>query len=619
MPVLVEDFGPLGPLTAERSRSFSATPFNIVDEAPRPAVIPAHNYGTPVTFERSTGFLYPGTGKVAVLMLAAIGYEEMCLRTTWRALAEAFSAAGVAALRFDYPGVGDALDPLEEPADLADWFETIRAGARLLRRESGCERLVVVGQGLGGAFASLLARELGAVEATVLMAPVANGARYLRELSVWANVLTQSIGIERDPDDATGCAVAGFAFPAGRIAAIKKLNLLSLTEHPCARALLVERPGHAGDEALAARLGEIGVEVSQTEYHGYGNLMTDPTQATVPQETVAAIVDWVGALPVASSRAKSRRVVPEPDQAALAPPLRAEVFSEQPLRFGPGGRMFGILCRPAGRDAGTAAIFINAGRDYHIGWAGMIVGQARAIAADGVASLRFDAGGIGDSHAAPDASGEVLYSQDQVADVRAAIDQLEAMGFSRITLIGRCSGAYAALHAAVADNRVERVVMINTERFVWDPDERVEDALRYAHRSIGDFGATLWKRDGFKRLLSGKLRVIPAGRYIAYRLWRQAATKLVPVLGGLTKQGRMHRQVHGMMRGLAKRGTRIGLVFSEGDLGLGEFHTYFGQSGQKLAVYPLMSLAMVPDADHNFTHHGARRRLLTALKQALAL
>jgi predicted alpha/beta hydrolase len=78
-----------------------------------------------VTFGRSMGMLHAGSAPVAVLMLGAIGYEELCLRATWRSLAQAISDKGIACLRFDYPGQGDA----HEAAD-------VQGAGRLVRDHS---------------------------------------------------------------------------------------------------------------------------------------------------------------------------------------------------------------------------------------------------------------------------------------------------------------------------------------------------------------------------------------------------------------------------------------------------------------------------------------------------
>ncbi len=577
---------------------------------------PDAHVGVPVTFGNCIGQLYPADGPVAVLMLGAIGYEEMCVRTTWRTLAERLQAKGSPCLRFDYPGVGDS--PETSGAEgLEDWLESIRAAARFLRWATGRERIVVVGQGFGGALAALSARDLGPVEATVFMAPVTSGRIYLRELSLWARMLTDRIGITPDPDDAGGHAVAGIALDASRAAAVKTIDLTKLDAAPAARALMVARVNHGGDERFAAHLATLGCETEALPYEGYEILATDPTQAEPPYAVLNAVADWIGALDIEAGSGSflPRRAAPI---VAAPAPVQGEGYRERPIRFGPEGRLFGVLCEPEHANGQPAAIFANAGRDYHIGWGRATVEQARALAGLGVPSLRLDAAGIGDSLPHPGMSGEVLYSQSQIDDMKAAVDAMAELGFHRPFLIGRCSGAYAAFNAAVQDDRIDQVVMVNTERFVWDPREDIAEALRYAHRSIGDFGATLWKRGGWKRLLKGQLRVGAAAHYVTHRLLRKAAVKLAPLFGELTPEARLYREVHRRFTTLDKRGVRVWLVYSEGDLGLTELHTYFGEDGKKVANYPNVWRAMVMDADHNFTHKGARARLLATLAGVVA-
>ncbi len=578
--------------------------------APAMAAAQLSPFGTPVVFGTSMGLLYPGRAPVAVLMLGAVGYEELCLRATWRSLAESLSAAGVACLRFDYPGQGDALEAAD-PQGLADWFETIRAAADLLRRASGCSELVLLGHGLGGTLALQFAEGLAPVAATVLMAPVGNGKRYLRELSAWSRMVSDRIGIGTDPDDDTRCAVAGLRIAPGRLPAIAGLGLSAIERAPSGPVLLLGRAGHGGDAAMAEKLTGLGASLTCRDYEGYETLTTDPTAARPPGPTVASVVDWIveQARPLDGTRTEVGRLPP----GELADGLRGEQFIERPIRFGKDGRLFGILCEPLGQAAREPIVFVNAGRDYHIGWARATVTQARAFAARGIASLRFDAASIGDSPAAPDGPEEILYSDDQVGDVRLALDALEARGFRDPVLIGRCSGAYAAFNAAVLDSRVQRLVMVNNERFVWDPDESVEDAIRYAHRSVGDFGATLKRKGGLRRLLTGQLRVGPAARYLLFRWLKTISISLAPVLGPLTKHGRLRRECHRRFAVLAKRGVEVSLVYAEGDVGMAEFKTYFGEAGGRLADYPNTSLTMIPDADHNFTHLAAARRLLDTL------
>ena len=80
------------PVMARRQDAASELPIAPVS-SPMAALSPQ---GTPVAFSGTIGMLYPGAASVAVLMLAPVGYEELCLRSTWRTLAEALSLAGMA-------------------------------------------------------------------------------------------------------------------------------------------------------------------------------------------------------------------------------------------------------------------------------------------------------------------------------------------------------------------------------------------------------------------------------------------------------------------------------------------------------------------------------------------
>jgi len=571
-------------------------------------------FGMPVTFDSFGGFYYEGRaghqGRKAVLLLAPIGFEEMCARTTWRTLAEMISASGHACLRFDYPDTADAIEPHTAPDGISDWIDAAHRCARyLIERNPGAE-LVLVGQGFGASLVAQLGAELPHVAATILMAPIIKGRSYLRELQAWTRVLTERIGIRPDPLDENGYSVAGFPLATSRATAIRAIDLTQTKRSPADKMLLVERTHASGDSVLGKHFASLGAEVTSIGYDGYELILTDPTQAEPPLGTLAKITSWIDDLPLETvangQHAPARR--PEIARALIGPH-----YDELPLRFGPDQRLFGVLCRPLGRRPSAIAVLANSGRDYHIGWGRASVEQARALAQRGIASLRFDAIGIGDSPAVPGASREVIYSEEQIANVCHAIDYVDGLGCGPVALVGRCSGAYASFNAAVRDPRVHSAIIVNAERFVWDPRESVEEALRYAHRSIGNFGATLLSKRGLKRLLSGELRFRAAATYVAQRLVRQAGLKFGYLLPGITPEGKLFKEVHRRFQELERRDVRVALVFSTGDLGLHEFRTYMGESGERLRRYKKASVTMIPDADHNFTHSGARARLTEAM------
>ena len=557
--------------------------------------------GEPIGFGAFGGILHPGTADLGVLMLSPLGYEELCVRATWRRLAERLSGAGIPALRFDWPGTADALD-LETPASgIDDWKAAILAAAAGLRAAAGVERIVVVGQGLGATLGAIAAPDLGTVEGMVLLAPVAKGRPWLRELSIWAKMLDDTIGLPTDPAETARCAVAGLGLDPGRIEAIRALDLGRLEQTPARRLLLLTRNGRPDDLELAARLGRLGGSIETRPYEGYERLITDPTGAVPPEATIERVADWIRDL------ARRAATVPADVPAALAPVLVGERFSETARRFGTDDRLYGVECRPAETKAPRAAVFLDAGHDYHIGWARSTVGFARSLAAAGIASLRFDNASIGDSPAAPGDPAEVLYRPPLLRDAGEAVGSAAEAGAERIMLVGRCSGGYAALHTAFADPRVTDLVLINVQRFMWHPAETIEDAIRYGHQTIASYGARVLSRAVLGRIWRGEVDVPRILRHIATRIGAGLGARLAPWLGPLTTQGRLARRLHRNLAALRDRGVRVTIVYAEGDIGLPNFEAYFGRGGRRLSAYPNMDLIMVPDADHNLTRPGAQR------------
>ncbi len=570
--------------------------------------------GVPVTFDLFSGFYHAGNvarrGRKAVLLLSPIGYEELCTRATWRTLAEMIAAAGHACLKFDYPGTADAIDTVGEPEGISDWLAAARQCTAFLRDHNPDSELVLIGLGLGACLAAQLGAEAQGVAAAVLMAPVVKGRNYLRELQAWSRMVTERIGIGPDPLDSNGYNVAGMSLASSRAAAIQAIDLTKTSQPPAARVLLVER--NRGS-AIANSLRALGADVTSIDYAGYEQILEDPTPVEPQLGTLARIVSWIDEIPHGSAAAVDRSTE------ALAPArsMTGPHYEEWPVRFGPDQRLFGILCQPLGRKPSAIAVLANSGRDYHIGWGRAGVEQARALAERGVASFRFDGGGIGDSSPSDNAPAEVLYSDDQLADLRHAVDYVETRDAGPIAIVGRCSGAYGAFQVAVQDARVRTVVAINIMRFVWDPRETVADALTSAHRTVSHSLALLFSKQSLRRLLSGNLRLKAPIMFFAKRLVRAISPRKSEAGEG-QPQVNLYSEGHRRFQILEDRGVRLAILAAEDDQSLGEFRTYMGRKGERMRRYPNASISIIPNADHNFTHAGARARLTQALCDVLA-
>jgi len=139
---------------------------------------------------------------------------------------------------------------------------------------------------------------------------------------------------------------------------------------------------------------------------------------------------------------------------------------ERALQLGPDDHLVGVLAAPAGAPRGVrpAVLFLNAGVIHRVGPHRLHVILARQLAARGIASLRLDLSGIGDSRPVP---GALSFRESAVVDTRSAMDCLATQtGAHRFVLFGLCSGADNALATAAVDTRVVALVLLDPPSYV---------------------------------------------------------------------------------------------------------------------------------------------------------
>ncbi len=138
------------------------------------------------------------------------------------------------------------------------------------------------------------------------------------------------------------------------------------------------------------------------------------------------------------------------------------MMQEQVVQFGPDRCLMGIVTLPAPasrRAEAPMAVILNAGAMHRVGPMRLNVHLARSLAASGIASMRMDLSGLGDSRVR---SGRLSADRRAVMDVVSALDHLQAeFGQQRFTLMGLCSGAYNAHLGSLEDRRVVGAVFMD--------------------------------------------------------------------------------------------------------------------------------------------------------------
>ncbi len=566
----------------------------------------------PVVFEGCFGWLHPAAGNRGVVLCAPHGYEELCVHRQWAGLAERLASAGMPTLRFDYRGTGNSIGDDEEPQRLRTWIDSVRDAASWMRAQPGINEVALVGLRLGGTLATLAAKELGDVDMLALLAPVVAGRAYAREMKALAAF--SPLPDDAPPPDSDDIEAGGFVLTAETVAALKGVDLLTLDRKPAPRVLLIDPAADPAGSRLAQRLGALGAGVQAAAFDGFEEFICEIHYGQrTPEAAFATLTDWL------RQGATMAAQVGEPRAAAR---LEMPDAIETPVFFGRDARLVGICCEPrpqiADRSA-PAVVFINTGHHHHIGINRMAVTLGRRLAAQGITSMRIDIAGIGDSPAWPGRPENELYDRRSCADVRAAIDCLEAHGHHECVLVGLCSGAYLAFHTAVQDSRVASQVMANLQRFIWRKGDSLEVATRTNNKRSGDLADEL---AGVLRDPNKWLRLLRGGRKEWRTAWallrragelagaaaRRASTAAFGTEGEIARSFRL----------LAGMGTQSLLVYSAGDPGLVELEVHnLRIDGARLAGHRNVRVSIITGADHTLTRRAAREAFARLLEQHL--
>jgi exosortase A-associated hydrolase 1 len=266
--------------------------------------------------------------------------------------------------------------------------------------------------------------------------------------------------------------------------------------------------------------------------------------------------------------------------------------SERALAFECHGEwLYGIASVPA-QPARRGVLIVVGGPQYRAGSHRQFALLARSLAAQGIAAMRFDYRGMGDSHGAPRTFEEVG------DDLRSAIDHFTSAvpEVQEVVVWGLCDAASAALFYAAQDARVTGLVLLNP--WVRTAGGLAKATIKHYYRGRL-FDPGLWKK-----IFSGRFDyAAAAGSFV--RLARTA-------LGGAARrpatQGAHAPLPERMLSGWSRFQGKVLLILSGADLTAKEFSDVAGASQEwqrQLAAARVTHRALEP-ADHTFSRREWR-------------
>ncbi len=285
----------------------------------------------------------------------------------------------------------------------------------------------------------------------------------------------------------------------------------------------------------------------------------------------------------------------------------AETAVERALTFeGEQGPLYGILCQPALPP--RAMMLIVAGQPQtRVGSHRMFVELARGLAARGIATLRFDVGGWGDS------PGEARPFERSDRDIAAAAAVLlaarEAGADAPLWIWGLCDGASAAVLALPAlragGTEPRGLCLVNP----WvRSDASLSDAMVHTY-----YGRRLLSGEFWGRLLSGKIpfrHLLEGFGHLARRVSGAgaAATGAAATATAAPAPVDLPEQ---LLAALNDYGGRIVTVLSADDLTAGETESLIRRDRRwRKRIEREGTVVRVAGADHSFSNPAQWRDLI---------
>ena len=271
------------------------------------------------------------------------------------------------------------------------------------------------------------------------------------------------------------------------------------------------------------------------------------------------------------------------------------VLTEEPLQFGEGGRLVGILTLPSmpPRNAQQLPVFVflSAGLLHRVGPYRLHVRLGRELAQMGFSSLRVDLAGRGDSPPRPGLTNQQSVAAD-FAEILGVLDS--RLGRLPLVLAGLCTGADNATSLTLKESRVVGMVLLDPICF---PDRGFRTRLVVAkYTDPPRYVASLRRRFRDLKRRRGKQEDDKSADPLALR---DLPTR---------------EQLRAAFESIREREGRVLSVFTQ------YAHGYYNQSGQLARVLGVNGYEQFctelywPHVHHTYWLEMHRRRLMEEIK-----
>jgi hypothetical protein len=272
------------------------------------------------------------------------------------------------------------------------------------------------------------------------------------------------------------------------------------------------------------------------------------------------------------------------------------VLTEEPLQFGEGGRLFGILTLSSIPHRNAPAlpvfVFLSGGLLHRVGPYRLHVRLSRELAQMGFNSLRVDLAGKGDSPPRPGLTSQQLVAAD-FAEILGVLES--RLGRVPLVLAGLCTGADNATHLTLKEQRVVGMVLLDPICF---PDRYFRARIVVA-KYTNPARYVRWLKHRFKALT------------------RPRAVKQEDIMSPdplALRDLPTREQLRAAIESIREREGRVLCVFTQYALG---YYNRAGQLGRVLGIKDYQQFCTElfwPQTHHTYWLELHRRRLMDEIK-----
>jgi pimeloyl-ACP methyl ester carboxylesterase len=237
-------------------------------------------------------------------------------------------------------------------------------------------------------------------------------------------------------------------------------------------------------------------------------------------------------------------------------------------------------------------ILLNSGLIHRVGVSRLHVGFARAFAAAGITTLRFDLSGIGDS----ERQSETLSLQESVKrDIAEALAFLSTeCGAASFVLIGLCSGAYDAFQVALRDPRVSGAVLID----IPGPFQTWRHIAHHLRARV--FRWRSWRNPIEKLVLYARTLIF---------LSRSERREYTPDFVQGVRPRASFKLMQAELDTLLTRNVELYFIFTSGVPSNYNHRMQFRHRFPRAAAHRALRVDFMPESNHTFSAQSARARV----------